>query len=258
MTEAPGTRPPLDAGRLAGSPIPVEVLEEATSTNELLAQRARGGAAPLVLVAEHQYAGRGRLDRTWETPARAALTFSVLMRPSIQPAQWPWLPLLTGLAVRAALPLPAQLKWPNDVLVAERKIAGILVERVESPVGAAAVVGVGINVSQAAEELPVPTATSLRLEGVEADRTQLLLDVLSALHTLQLQWSANGDAWLRASYASVCASVGRDVRVDLPGGRELAGRASEIDLEGRLVVNGPDGPVPVTAGDVIHVRPGDQ
>jgi BirA family biotin operon repressor/biotin-[acetyl-CoA-carboxylase] ligase len=254
MTEAPGTRPPLDAARLAGSPIPVEVLAEATSTNELLAQRGRAGVAPLVLVAEHQYAGRGRLDRTWETPARAALTFSVLLRPSIQPAQWPWLPLLAGLAVHEALPVKASLRWPNDVLVGEQKVAGILVERVESPIGAGAVVGIGINVSQTADELPVPTATSLLVEGADVDRTQLLLDVLTALHTLQLRWSADGDAWLRSAYTSVCSSLGRDVRVDLPGDRSLTGRAVDIDPEGRLVVASPDGRVPVSAGDVIHVR----
>jgi BirA family biotin operon repressor/biotin-[acetyl-CoA-carboxylase] ligase len=258
MTDDAGTRPPLDSARLAGSPLPIEVLAEVASTNAVLAERARAGAAPLVIVAEHQTAGRGRLDRTWETPAGAALTFSVMLRPSIRPEQWPWLPLLTGLAVREALPVRAALKWPNDVLIGERKVCGILVERVESPIGSAAIVGIGINVSTTEAELPVPTATSLLLEGVTADRAQVLLDVLSSLHSLQGQWAAQGDAWLRAAYTSVCSSLGRTVRVDLPGGAELTGQATDIDAQGRLVVAGPDGPVAVGAGDVIHVRGADQ
>ena len=258
MTDDAGTRPPLDSARLAGSPLPIEVLGEAASTNAVLAERARVGAAPLVIVAEHQTAGRGRLDRTWETPARAALTFSVMLRPSIRAEQWPWLPLLTGLAVREALPLRADLKWPNDVLVGDRKVCGILVERVDSPIGPAAIVGVGINVSTTEAELPVPTATSLLLEGVTADRTQVLLDTLRSLHSLQAQWAAQGDAWLRAAYSSVCSSLGRTVRVDLPGGVQLTGPAAEIDAQGRLVVIGPEGPVAVGAGDVVHVRASDQ
>ena len=143
----PSPRPPLDADRL---PAGVEILSEAPSTNAALAERARAGALEgAVVVAEHQTAGRGRLDRTWETPARSALTFSVLLRPNLSASSWPWIPLLVGYAVQAALAdrLPAiALKWPNDVLVEERKLGGILVERVDTPTGPAAVVGIGINV----------------------------------------------------------------------------------------------------------------
>ena len=124
-----------------------------------------------MVVAEHQTAGRGRLDRSWETPPRAALTFSVLLRPTVGPAQWPWLPLLTGYAVAGALRdagFDAGVKWPNDVLVGDLKVAGILVERVDTPTGPAAVLGVGLNVSTTAEELPVPTATSLALAAGDA------------------------------------------------------------------------------------------
>ena len=258
MTDDAGTRPPLDSARLAGSPLPIEVLAEAASTNALLAERARVGAAPLVIVAEHQTAGRGRLDRTWETPARAALTFTVVLRPSIQSVDWPWLPLLAGLAVREALPIKASLKWPNDVLIGDRKVCGILAERVESPIGSAAIVGIGINVSTTADELPVPTATSLLLEGALVDRTALLLDVLASIQSLQARWAANGNAWLRAAYSSACSSLGQTVQVDLPGGRQLVGTAREVDDGGRLVVAGPDGLVPVGAGDVVHVRATDQ
>ena len=124
------------------------------------------------MLAEHQTAGRGRLDRSWVTPPRSALTFSVLLRPTVPAAAWPWLPLLTGHAVSTALRtagFDASVKWPNDVLLPvdgeDRKVAGILVERVETPTGPAAVVGIGINVGMTADELPVPEATSLALAG---------------------------------------------------------------------------------------------
>jgi len=251
-------RPPLDARRLTEAPWPVEVLPEVGSTNALLAERARAGAGPQVLVTEHQTAGRGRLDRTWETPARAALTFSLLLRPDVAPGRWPWLPLLVGYAVQQALPPGATLKWPNDVLLGDRKVAGILVERVEGPAGPAAVIGVGLNVSTTAEELPVPTATSLSIEGHDDDRTGLLLAILRGLRDSHDQWLAQDDSWLRSSYASRCSTLGQDVRVDLPGGEVLEGTAREIDATGRLVVATAAGEVAVGAGDVVHLRRTDQ
>ena len=171
MISDPAARPPLDAERLAAADpdlltgLTVEVVEEAASTNALVIERARSGAAEgLVVAAEHQNAGRGRLDRTWETPPRSGLTFSVLLRPTAPTASWPWLPLLAGYAVDKALKAAgyeASVKWPNDVLLDGRKVAGILVERVETDAGPAAVVGIGLNVGMTAEELPVPEATSL-------------------------------------------------------------------------------------------------
>ncbi|WP_122819835.1 biotin--[acetyl-CoA-carboxylase] ligase [Nocardioides pantholopis] len=264
-----GARPPLDGTRLAAAAadrlpgMGVEVAEEVTSTNAVVAERARAGAPEgLVVVAEHQTAGRGRLDRSWQMPARAGLVFSVLLRPSVPARSWPWLPLLTGCALGAALRADgyaAGVKWPNDVLIGERKVAGILVERVETPAGAAAVVGVGLNVDLRAEELPVPTATSLALEsGAAPDRVELLVGLLASLRAAYDRWQAGGErgqAELLAAYRAACVTLGRDVRVELPGGGVLLGRASGIDPDGRLVVAGPDGPVPVGAGDVVHVRP---
>ncbi|WP_244962998.1 biotin--[acetyl-CoA-carboxylase] ligase [Nocardioides dongkuii] len=262
------SRPPLDPDRLAAAPerapgTRVEVVEEVASTNATVVERAGSGEPEgLVVAAEHQTAARGRLDRTWEAPARSALVFSVLLRPAVPARSWPWLPLLTGYAVGRALRArgyDAGVKWPNDVLLGDRKVAGILVERVESPVGPAAVVGIGLNVSMTADELPVPTATSLLLAGGTApDRTELLVDLLAALRTAYDGWQAGGergDAELRAAYTEACVTVGRDVRVQLPGGADLIGRATGIDPGGRLVVAGPDGPTAVGAGDVVHVRP---
>jgi BirA family biotin operon repressor/biotin-[acetyl-CoA-carboxylase] ligase len=258
-------RPSLDHSTLGalGPDLDVEVLDTATSTNAVAADRARSGAADgLVVIAEHQTAGRGRLDRRWETPPRSALTFSMVLWPTVPAADWPWLPLLTGHTVAKALRgagyETAGVKWPNDVLLGDRKVAGILVERIETASGAAAVVGVGLNVSLTEDELPVPTATSLALDsGAEPDRTRLLAVLLGSLREAYDAWQAGGtDATthLRSSYAAACVTVGRDVRVDLPTGEVLTGRATGVDATGRLVVVGPRGETAVGAGDVVHVR----
>lgn len=249
MTTTTDGRAPLDPVILATAPWPVEVVASMASTNAELAGRARDGADEQVLVTEHQTAGRGRLDRGWTTPDRAALTFSVLLRRPLTPEQWPWLPLLTGFVVRRALPVPATLKWPNDVLVGEHKLAGILLERV----GDAAIIGVGLNVSTTREELPVPEATSLALEGVDVDRTELLLSMLRGLHVSLQRWQAE-PTWLRPAYADVCATLGRRVRADLPGGQRLSGVAEGLDDAGRLLIRGAGGLQPVAAGDVVHLR----
>src|SRR6478672_1175677 len=265
MTSDLPARPSLDKDRLAAGPpgLAVEVVEATPSTNAVVGERARAGAPDgLVVVTEHQTSGRGRLDRTWETPPRAALTFSVLLRPAVGPEQWPWLPLLTGLAVAGALRdagIEAGVKWPNDVLLGDLKTAGILVERVETPAGPAAVVGIGLNVSTTAEELPVPTATSLAVAtGTSPDRTGLLLAMLARLRREHDAWQAGGSEALRSAYVAACVTIGRDVRVDLPAGETLTGRASGVDPGGRLVVQGAGGETAVGAGDVIHVRALDQ
>lgn len=240
----------------------VEIVETAPSTNTAVTQRARAGAAEgLVVVAEHQTAGRGRLDRTWETPPRAALTFSVLLRPTREPARWSWLPLLAGLAVAGTLEevgAQPELKWPNDVLVGGRKVAGLLVEQVPTPSGPAAVVGMGINVSTRPEELPVPTAGSLREAGVEIDRSVLLRTVLERLLAEYAVWQApDGEAVVRAAYRSRCATAqGRAVRVELPGGRTVTGTGRDLTASGALVVETDAGRVEVNVGDVVHVRAG--
>jgi BirA family biotin operon repressor/biotin-[acetyl-CoA-carboxylase] ligase len=265
MTDAPAPRPPLDLDRLVGpAGWRVEVEEATASTNAAVAERARTGEGPgLVLVTEHQTAGRGRLDRVWETPARSSLTFSVLLRPDVPAHSWSWIPLLTGYAVQAALAdrLPdIALKWPNDVLVdggdtgAGRKVAGILVERIETDSGPMAVVGVGINVDQTLDELPIALATSVALEtGEPVERTGLLGQVLGSLHGLQ--GLLDDTESLRRAYADVCVTLGRTVDVHLPGGDVRRGEALDIDATGALVVGTDDGALTVAAGDVVHVRP---
>jgi BirA family biotin operon repressor/biotin-[acetyl-CoA-carboxylase] ligase len=264
MSDAPAPRPPLDPVRLL---VPhgwrVEVEEATPSTSAAVAERARAGEEPgLVLVTEHQTAGRGRLDRVWETPPRSSLTFSVLLAPDVPPASWSWLPLLTGYAVQAALAdrLPdIALKWPNDVLVDSdagvgRKVCGILVERIETDRGPMAVVGVGINVDQTLAELPIALATSVALEtGEPVERTGLLGQVLGSIHGLQGLLD-DTDA-LRRAYADVCVTLGATVDVHLPAGDVRRGEALDIDASGALVVGTDDGTFTVAAGDVVHVRP---
>ena len=262
MTADPPNRPALDPTALTASGWRVEVLAESPSTNADATARALAGEPPgLVVVAEHQTAGRGRLDRAWVTPPRAALTFSAVLAPHGVPLErWPWLPLVTGLAVldgvRRATGLAATLKWPNDVLVDDLKVAGILLQRVERPGGPVAVVGVGLNVSSTREELPVPTATSLELAGAAAvDRTELLVAVLESLTGRYDAWRAERGKGPRAAYVAACSTVGRAVRVELPGEGALEGRAIGVDPDGRLEVASGGHVRALAAGDVVHVRP---
>ena len=247
------SRPPLRARALQRALQPdgwrVEVVPTAGSTNELVAERARAGeAAGLVVVAESQTAGRGRLDRTWTSPPRAGLTLSVLVRPDLPPASWPWLPLLTGLAVATAVreqaELDAVLKWPNDVLVEGRKVCGVLAE---VPAAGAAVLGIGLNVTTRPDELPHAGASSLQLAGgATTDRDTLLRAVLRALGAALADVGAG-----QAAYRARCSTLGERVRVELPGGTAVEGVAQEVDEGGRLVVDG----TPYGAGDVVHLRP---
>lgn len=258
-------RPPLSATALSRALIrpgslwtEVRVVGETGSTNADLAAAAAAGAGEgLVLVGESQSGGRGRLDRVWVSPPQAGLTFSVLLRPTIPKEQWGWLPLLAGVAVARVIEQVAQVearvKWPNDVLVGpeRRKVAGVLAE----VSGEAVVLGIGVNVTTRRVELPVPEATSLVLEGAEStDRMPLLVAVLRSLAEDYAVWLAA--AGIRDSYLQRCETVGRKVRVTLPGGGELTGVAKDVDDAGRLVVVDEYGVhTKIAAGDVTHVRP---
>ncbi|MFE9772625.1 biotin--[acetyl-CoA-carboxylase] ligase [Streptomyces sp. NPDC005931] len=270
-------RPPLNAAALRRGLVregalwsQVEVVQRTGSTNsDLVAMAAEGRAAEgAVLIAEEQTAGRGRLDRRWTAPARSGLFFSVLLDPAEVPVHhWGWLPLLTGVAVATGLSRAAgvdtALKWPNDVLVTvggeERKAGGILAERAGER---GVVIGVGINVSLRADELPVPQAGSLALAGaVSTDRDPLLRGVLRALEEWYVKWRrAGGDAGLcglQEAYAAGCATLGRTVRAELPGDRSVTGEAVAVDGDGRLVLATADGvQEPVGAGDIVHLRNG--
>ncbi|MFC8533996.1 biotin--[acetyl-CoA-carboxylase] ligase [Streptomyces sp. NPDC057249] len=243
----------------------LDVVESTGSTNTDLAARAADLTEGTVLVAEEQTAGRGRLERTWTAPARSGLFFSVYLAPGDVPAErWGWLPLLTGVAAATGLARAAgvdmALKWPNDLLVSvdgqERKTGGILAERA----GDGVVIGIGLNVSLRADELPAPTAASLALAGaVSTDRETLLRGVLRSLeHWYGLWRDADGDAaasGVQEAYAAGCATLGKAVRAQLPGDRTLTGEAVAVDGDGRLVLSTGDGlREPVSAGDIVHLR----
>ncbi|MET7860255.1 biotin--[acetyl-CoA-carboxylase] ligase [Streptomyces sp. NPDC005318] len=244
----------------------LDVVDSTGSTNTDLAARAADLAEGTVLVAEEQTAGRGRLDRTWTAPARSGLFFSVYLVPGddVPVHRWGWLPLLAGVATATGLAKAAgvdtALKWPNDLLVdvagEERKAGGILAERA----GNGVVVGIGLNVTLRAAELPAPTAASLSLAGaVSTDRETLLRGVLRSLDHWYGEWrAADGDAarsGLQTAYAANCATLGRTVRAQLPGDRSVVGEAVAIDGDGRLILSTADGvQEPLSAADIIHLR----
>ena len=254
--------------------------EASASTNsELVSQAAHADLT--VLATDTQTAGRGRLDRAWSTPPGTALAVSVFLAhepggadsaPALDPRRLGWVPLLAGVAmVRAVRSLgvgTAGLKWPNDVLVDGRKLCGILTEL--TPTGV--VVGAGLNVSMTAQQLPVPTATSLVIEGLPEHgelvdgETSTLLDRALAAYLRELvqlvgRWrEAEHPADLRPLVEQHLQTLGLAVRVDLPGQPPLRGMAVGLDEDGRLTVSGvPDrsatsGVVAVAAGDVTHLR----
>lgn len=248
------------------------------------------------LLAENQTAGRGRLGRSWQTPPGQALTASLLLRPRVTADAVGWVTLLTGLAVCraiAALPSseadipapPVGTKWPNDVLIGGaphldgwgegRKVAGILTElpassgtpsaprhepATDRAAAPAVIVGLGINLHQDADELPVPSATSLRAAGLQAPAAPDLLQMVAGeLAKLISRWEDAGGAApppeVRRELHDSSWTLGRLVRVELPGGETIRGYARDLDDAGHLIVVDGQGEEHVAiAGDVQHVR----
>jgi BirA family biotin operon repressor/biotin-[acetyl-CoA-carboxylase] ligase len=261
----------LRSAALGGLWTSLDVVASTGSTNADLLLRAGAGPEGQVLVAEEQTAGRGRLGRSWESVPGESLTFSVLLRPGpgIAPDRRGWLTLLTGLAVASAIGAAAtvdvRLKWPNDVLIGERKLAGILAEQApeRAPAAGAVVIGVGVNVATQAAALPVSpagvAATSLLVEGVPADRADILLGILSHLERWYTAFRDDPDpegTGLLGAYRARSATLGRAVRAELPGGRVVIGTATDLAADGSLLITDKPGnpPTPISAGDVIHLR----
>jgi BirA family biotin operon repressor/biotin-[acetyl-CoA-carboxylase] ligase len=248
----------------------VRRLAEVDSTNRYLLDEARAGAeAGMVVVADHQSEGRGRLGRRWEAPAGANLLVSVLLRPALAVSELHLCTLAMALAARTACAavtavLPA-LKWPNDLVVGERKLAGILAETLPDDTGGrAVVVGLGVNVGwpapegePGADEPPVDLgpATSLwRESGRRISPRDLLPVLLQDLGgRLDELASAEGRRRLTAEYRSCCATLGQEVRVTLPG-ETVTGSVADITVEGHLLVDVGACIRTITAGDVVHLR----
>jgi BirA family transcriptional regulator, biotin operon repressor / biotin---[acetyl-CoA-carboxylase] ligase len=242
------------------------------STNaDLLAAAADGEPAGAVLVAEHQGAGRGRLDRTWVAPEGSSLLMSVLLRPSVPPDAAHLTAVVVALAAEHACTaitgVTPGLKWPNDLIlgsnvVGSRKVGGVLSESlvVDGDV-TAVVVGIGINVNWPsdlpAELVGVATSLNAHVAGDDdIDRVELLASLLTELDALvDLLDSAPGRTRLLDEYRRRCVTIGRQVRVEMAN-TAMEGTATGIDDHGRLVVTDDDGDeVAVAVGDVVHLRP---
>lgn len=246
------------------APARVEWIDRIGSTNAELVTRA--GTDPAAwphlsaLATTEQTAGRGRLDRVWTAPPGTSLALSVVVRPDIRPDSYGWLSLLAGVAMTRALRdlgAVATLKWPNDVRIGGRKVCGILSELLPDLSGA--VVGSGVNISLAEADLPVPTATSLAVEGVVASAEDVVAAYLPHLATLVARLEESGGdaraAGLVGETSDALDTLGRAVRVLLPDGSTRIGTATGIDDDGRLRVEH-DGrpPLVVSAGEVTHLR----
>jgi BirA family biotin operon repressor/biotin-[acetyl-CoA-carboxylase] ligase len=221
------------------------------STNAAVTGLFRDGAGEgLVLVADHQTAGRGRRGRTWEAPPRSSLLVSVLLSPTAGAAHLP--AMATGLAAVDACARVADvalsLKWPNDVVAGPGKLGGVLAEMVSAGGRTAVVVGLGLNVDWD-EPLPPGAADLRRLGGAPVDRAELLVRLLEALD----ERCRRPPAEVVDEYRSRCATLGRAVRVQLVTGT-ATGTATAVDDDGRLVVDTGDGERVITAGDVVHLR----
>ena len=255
-------------------------LDEVGSTNTDLAARVTGPEAELwtdfsVVATDNQVAGKGRLGRDWTAPAGASLAVSVLLRPQtpagrpLPPESLGWFGLLAGLAMTRAVNgfLPADrqavLKWPNDVLIGEKKVCGVLSELVHTSQGAVLIVGAGVNLALADHDLPVPTATSLVLSGAPAETTTI--DAVLAAYLTEFSRitrvfiSAAGNvrsSGLLEQVSDVCGTLGKSVRVELPSGESPVGTAIGINEDGSLVVELGNcaEPLVVAAGDVTHLR----
>jgi BirA family transcriptional regulator, biotin operon repressor / biotin---[acetyl-CoA-carboxylase] ligase len=232
-------------------------LDVVDSTQTVAATLADAGAPDLTaVVAEHQTAGRGRYGRAWLDEPGANLLLSIVLRPRLPVDRFPTLGLAVGVAVVDALArstgVRARLKWPNDVLLDGRKLAGILLESRLGP-PPAVLVGIGLNVAQ--ERFPVEVAgqaTSLALAGVrEVDRERLLAAVLEAVDDWRRRLEQQGFAPVRARWCALADTLGRAVTID-----GVAGTAVELDDGGALVVDDGTRRRRVVAGDVRALDPG--
>ncbi|MEO9328222.1 biotin--[acetyl-CoA-carboxylase] ligase [Gordonia aurantiaca] len=243
----------------------IEVVDATGSTNaDLVARAAVEPVDGTVRVTTDQTAGRGRHARTWTAPRGTQLAMSAAVEVGDHTEYLGWLSLLAGLAavqgIDEALAVRPALKWPNDVLVDGKKVAGILSEYTRSPhtsrgEGGIAIIGTGLNTTMTVDQLPVPTATSLQLAtGRDIPLTELAASYLRALSDLLDLWPHDVRG-LAARYREDSDTIGRRVRLVLPGDDEVVGTATGVDASGRIVVDVDGRQVIAAAGDVTHLRP---
>lgn len=233
------------------------------STNSDLIARAAELPDFSVLTAGEQIAGRGRSGRSWEAPAGSSMMASVLLRPTtVSPTQFSWLPLIAGLSLANAISsfggsTRAMVKWPNDVLISDLKVAGVLSEALTDLSGV--VIGAGLNVFQTREQLPVETATSLalaeiRVASIDAVLAEYLRQLRKNYQEFILLSGELAGSKLLQSIKDACTTIGRPVRAIMPGDKELLGEAVDIDDLGRIVIAHDGKHTPVSVGDIVHLR----
>ena len=236
------------AGALASSYWRVSVVDEIDSTQNYL--RTSNPKSGDVITAEYQSAGRGRLDRKFDAEKSSALLFSFYLEPEVKVEIFGYLTLLVGASVTSTMNKITKTnnfkcKWPNDVLFGDLKVAGLLAEKT----GSGVIVGVGINVSTEKDELPVSHATSVFLAtNALINRNTLLAQILNNLEQDLLSWQGGKD--LTSKYRELSATIGKQVRVEMPDGSQIEGAAVDIDETGSLRL---DNGELMTVGDVIHL-----
>jgi BirA family biotin operon repressor/biotin-[acetyl-CoA-carboxylase] ligase len=244
--------------RVSSAPRTVE-LERCGSTQDELRTLASAGAPAFTVVrADVQEAGRGRRGRSWHTRPGTALLASVLLRPSRAPAEVPALAIVGGLAaarVARGLGVDARVRWPNDVVVGERKLAGVLAELIAGP---AVLLGVGMNADASAGDLPVTDGlapTSLRLEGIDPPTpTELARLLVAELRPLSARFDERGFEALRAEADELDALCGLEVELVLAGGGAARGTVRGFAADGALVLDTPEGLVEHRSGHVARVH----
>ena len=238
---------------------------ETGSTNRDVSALAQEGADDgVVVVADRQCAGRGRMTRQWFSPPGVNLYFSVLLRPAVELARAASLPLVAGLAVAEAIERIApevrpEIKWPNDILCGGKKLCGVLCEmQAETDRVSHVILGLGVNVNLTHEMLPEELharATSLKIiAGRDFSRSAVLAAILNALEPLVERWCADGLEPLLPALLRRDALLGREIELE-QGGHRIAGRADGVLPDGALRLQTPQGVVPVYSGEA-HIGSG--
>jgi BirA family biotin operon repressor/biotin-[acetyl-CoA-carboxylase] ligase len=230
----------------------VSVVDLTTSTQSDLAELVNASVAKSgeVIAAEFQSAGRGRLDRSFEAPPESALLFSFFLKPKRARSDWSFISFLAAIAAQEVISNDivdkVSLKWPNDILIGDKKVAGLLAQQV----GDGVIIGIGLNVAMGADELPVPTATSLALAGSKnLDRNLLLSAFLNRFEIIFKEWDSGSD--FLEKYRQVSSTLGRQVRVEVLGRDSIEAKAVSITAQGALILS--EG-TEVNVGDVVHLR----
>jgi BirA family biotin operon repressor/biotin-[acetyl-CoA-carboxylase] ligase len=234
----------------------VSVVDLTASTQSDLAELVNSSVAKSgeVIAAEYQSNGRGRLDRTFEAPPQSALLFSFFIKPKQERSNWSFISFLAALvmheviseSLKESLEENVSLKWPNDILIGDKKVAGLLAQQI----GEGVIVGIGLNVAMSADELPVPTATSLALaRSNNLDRNLLLCAFLNRFEIMFNEWESGSD--FLEKYRQVSSTLGRQVRVEVLGRDPIEAKAVSITAQGALILS--DG-TEVNVGDVVHLR----